>query len=209
MRSAGIPCPGIDHLGDCDFWNGHLYVAMEGTNPPQIGVFDSDLELVDTAAVAEQGWSNPWCAVDPLTSLLYSSPFDTDHLFAYEQSVDRNGLDLRPARTGPLRANDGAPLELERVQGGTFTPAGRLYLTVDSEDGGIIGVDVDTGRRAIHHRIAREPGWPEYHVVEGLAYGAVDGCSAAGTPGQLHVLVFDGAWENPDYLWFRHYRECD
>ena len=25
--------------------------------------------------------------------------------------------------------------------------------------------------------------------------------------GRLHVLLFNGAWEQPDYLWFRHYRE--
>jgi hypothetical protein len=60
----------------------------------------------------------------------------------------------------------------------------------------------------LRHRIEREPGWPERHVVEGVAYGALDGHSAPGMGGRLHVLVFDGDRDQPDYLWFRHYHEC-
>jgi hypothetical protein len=207
VRSAGIPSAGVDHLGDCDYWQGHLYVAMEGTNPARIGVFDDELEFVDSASVDVQGTSNPWCAVDPLTGLLYSSAFETDHLVAYEQSLEHDGLDLRPCRTVPLRTEDGHPLELERVQGGVFTPGGQLYLTVDCRDGGVLGVDVETGRRSLSHGIEREPGWPDRHVVEGLAYGSLDGNAPAGMTGRLHVLVFDGERNEPDYLWFRHYRE--
>jgi hypothetical protein len=207
VRSAAIPCAGIDHLGDCDYWDGRVYVAMEGTNPARVGAFDTELEFIGSAAVGDQGSSNPWCAVDPLTGLLYSSPFDTDHLVAYELSLDGDGRDLRSSKTVPLQAPDGASLELERVQGGSFTPSGRLYLTVDVCDEGIVGVDVDTGQQMLHHRIEREPGWPDYRIVEGLAFGALDRRPAAGMSGRLHVLLFNGAWEQPDYLWFRHYRE--
>jgi hypothetical protein len=206
VRRAGIPCAGIEHLGDCDFRDGRLYVAMEGTNPARMGVFDTDLEFIGSAAAGDQGSSNPWCAVDPLTGLLYSSPFDTDHLVTYEVSVERDRVDLRPSQPVPLRTADGAALELERVQGGAFTPSGQLYLTVDSGETAIVGVDVDTGRQMLHHRIEREPGWPDHHVVEGLAYGALDGRSADRMGGQIHVLVLIGGGQ-PDYLWFRHYDE--
>jgi hypothetical protein len=93
------------------------------------------------------------------------------------------------------------------VQGGTFTPQGRLYLTLDCQDGGILGVDIDTGRQGLWQRIEREPGWPLRHVVEGVAYGSLDGRSAEAAEGQLHVLVFDGERNEPNYVWLRHYRE--
>ncbi len=207
VRSVGIPCPGIDHLGDCDYWDGRLYVAMEGSKPARIGVFDANLEFIGSSAVGEQGSSNPWCAVDPLTGRLYSSPFDTDRLVAYDLSVEGVGVRLTPSHTVSLHDADDTPVALERVQGGSFTPSGRLYLTVDSRDSGIVGVDVDSGRRVLHHRVERQRGWPDFHIVEGLTYGAVGGHSDVRTPGQLHVLVFTGAWEKPDYLWFRHYAE--
>ena len=207
VRQVGIPDAAIEHLGDCDYRDGHVFVAMEGTSPARMGVFDTDLEFVGSAAADDQGSSNPWCAVDPLTGLLYSSPFDTDHLVAYELSVAGGGVDLRSSHTVPLRAADGAALELERVQGGAFTPAGRLYLTVDSRESAVIGVDVDTGRKMLHHRIERKPGWPDHHVVEGLAYGSLDGRSAVEMGGQLHVIALTGGRGRSDSLWFRHYHE--
>jgi hypothetical protein len=105
-----------------------------------------------------------------------------------------------------LRAADGDALELERVQGGAFTPSGQLYLTVDSRESAVIGVDVDTGRQMLRHRIEHEPGWPEHPVVEGLAYGSLDRRSAVGMGGQIHVIALTGGGQ-PDYLWFRHYDE--
>ena len=205
-RSAGIPLEGIDHFGDCDYWEGHLYVAMEGTNPARIGVFDANLDFVGSAPLDHEA-SNPWCAVDPLTGRLYTSPFDTDHLVAYELCIDGDGINLRSPRRTQLRDRDGVRLELGRIQGGAFTPSGCLYLTSDTTDGGIIGVDVDTGRQMLRHHVDRERGWPDFHIVEGLAYAAVDGCTNIPVGTRLHVLVFTGAWEKPDYLWFRHYRE--
>jgi hypothetical protein len=206
-RSVGFPVAGLDHLGDCDSWDDLLYVAMEGTNPARVGVFDWDLEFVNSVALEDQGASNPWCAVDPLTGRLYSSPFDTDHLVAYERCIEADGLHLGSSERIRLRDVDGTPLRLERVQGGAFTPSGCLYLTSDTVDGGIVGIDVDTGRRMFHHDVDREPGWPDYHIVEGVAHAALDGGTNLPADTQLHVLVFTGAWEQPDYLWFHHYRE--
>jgi hypothetical protein len=207
VRSVGVPEPGIDHLGDCDYRDGRLYVAMEGSSPARVGVFDTELDYMGSGAVCDQGSSNPWCAIDPLTGRLFSSPFDTDHLVSYELRVDSRGVSLDSSHAVLLRDADGAPLELERVQGGSFSPSGRLYLTVDSRDAAIVGVDVDTGRRMLRHHIERERDGPDYHIVEGLTYGALDRRTEAGMGGQLHVLVFTGAWEQPDYLWFRHYGE--
>jgi hypothetical protein len=145
--------------------------------------------------------------VDPSTGQLYSSPFDTDHLVAYDLCTDGDGIEVRSPRRIQLRDAHGAPLRLERVQGGAFTPSGRLYLTSDTMDGGIVGVDVDTGRRMLHHHVDRQPKWPDYHILEGIAYATLDDGADVPIDTQVHVLVFTGAWEQPDYLWFRHYRE--
>ena len=210
VRSVGFPCEGIDHFGDCDYVDGHVYVAMEGTAPAKIGVFDAELDFVAGAPVDRQGMSNPWCAIDPVTGFLYSSPFDTDHLDAYERHLRHGRFELRHAQSVTLRTADGDPLALERVQGGTFTPDGRLYLTGDTREGGIFGVDVDSGARILHQKIWYEHGWPGRHIIEGLAYCvAMDEQSAAGLEGQLHVLVYDATRKRPDYLWFRHYDERD
>ena len=208
VRSVGFPREGVDHFGDCDAVDGHVYLAMEGTDPALIGVFDADLHFVASAPVDPQGLSNPWCAVDPVTGLLYSSPFDTDHLDAYEHHLDHGRFELRHTRSVTLRTADGDPIALRRVQGGSFTPDGRLYLTGDTRHGGIFGVDVASGARILHRKISYERGWPERHIIEGLAYCIRDGCSPApGMTGHLHVLVYDATKDSPDYLWFRHYDE--
>jgi hypothetical protein len=51
---------------------------------------------------------------------------------AYELSVARDRVDLRPSHTVPLRTADGAALEVERVQGGAFTRAVLSMAAVSS-----------------------------------------------------------------------------
>jgi hypothetical protein len=80
VSGSGIPEPNIDHLGDCDVHGGLLYVAMEGAALARVGRFDLDRGFQGSAPLTAQGRSCPWCVVDPQTGLLYSSPFDADHL---------------------------------------------------------------------------------------------------------------------------------
>ena len=64
----------------------------------------------------------PWCAVHPVTGLLYTCNYGTpDRLMAYH----RETLQRQPAgdfRIGP------APIFIDRIQGGVFTAHGRLIL---------------------------------------------------------------------------------
>ncbi len=104
-----IPVPGIDHLGDCDVHAERLYVAMEGTAPAQIGWFDLDLSFVAAARLPGGVTSCPWCALNPIDGLLYTSPFDTDRLHVH-QPVHRDGaFELRPVREVTLSTEDGTP----------------------------------------------------------------------------------------------------
>jgi hypothetical protein len=209
VSSAGIPEPDIDHLGDCDVHHGALYVAMEGGPLARVGLFDLDLGFRGSAPLAAQGASCPWCALDPRTGLLYSSPFDTDHLSVYRVVRGGGSLGFRHVRDVPLLTDDGSSLTLERVQGGAFSRQGHLYLTSDRRDGGISGIDVDSGRRRLHVRIPFEPEWPDNEVIEGLALVDLDEAGPPWLRGTLHVLVLSISPEASDTIWLRHYDTAD
>ena len=210
VTNVGLPEPGIDHLGDGDIHDGRLYVAMEGTVPARIGALDLDLRYLGSADVAAQAGSCPWCAIDPGDGLLYSSPFDTDRLCAYRPNwTEAGGFSLRHVRDVELRTEDGTPLRLERVQGGSFAEAGCLCLTSDSRDGGIHGIDVRTGRRMLHHRIPFEPDGPQNEVIEGIVATDLGAPALPWLKGILHVLVLARRQDESDRVWFQHYDTRD
>jgi hypothetical protein len=153
VDETGIPEPGVDHLGDSDVHDDRLYVAMEGTDPARIGVFDLDLTFLGSAALTAEGDSCPWCAVNPRDGLLYSSCFDTDRLCAYARVADGESFALRHIRDIALVDEDGTPLQIARVQGGAFTDEGQLFLSSDDSGDGIHGIDISTGQRRVHHRL--------------------------------------------------------
>lgn len=209
VLGVDIPEPEIDHLGDCDVHSGVLYVAMEGSASARVGVFDLDLGFQGSAPLAAQGRSCPWCAVDRRTGLLYSSPFDTDHLSVYQGVRDGERFRFEHLRDVPLLTEDGSPLTLERVQGGAFSGRGHLYLTSDCRNGGLVGVDVDTGRRGLHVTIPFEPEWPDNEVIEGLTLVDLEGAGVPWLAGILHVLVLSIRPARSDRVWLRHYDVAD
>jgi hypothetical protein len=201
-----IPEAGIDHFGDCDYHEGFLYVAVEGSGTGSVSVFDRDLRYFGTVPL-DQGEDAPWCAINPRDGLLYSSRFATDRLAVYERqgSPQSGAMTLEQVSEVPLLSEDGALLRLERVQGGVFSPSGQLYLTDDTPAGGILGFDPHTGRRALHVAIPYRPGAPEYEVVEGLTLLDLSGARVPAMRGQLHVLVFNASEDRPDAVWLRHF----
>jgi hypothetical protein len=186
VDETGIPEPGVDHLGDAEVHRDRLYVAMEGTDPARVGMFDLDLTFTGSAAVTAQGDSCPWCAVNPHDGLLYSSPFDTDRLCAYERIADGDSFVLRHHHDVPLADQDGTPLRHERVQGGAFTDEGHLYLSSDHPTGGIHGIDVTTGQRLVHRPLTLSS---ESEVVEGLTIADLADRPEPWLQGLVHVLV--------------------
>jgi hypothetical protein len=209
VSGTGIPEPDIDHLGDCDVHRGVLYVAMEGGPLGRVGLFDLDLRFRGSAPLAAQGASCPWCAVDPRSGLLYSSPFDTDHLSVYRPVRGGDHVGFHHVRDVPLLAGEGACLSLERVQGGAFSSQGHLYLTSDCRNGGILGVDVGTGRRLLQVTIPFEPEWPDNEVIEGLTLADLHKASPPWLSGTLHVLVLSIRPQASDTIWLRHYDAAD
>lgn len=161
----------------------------------------------------------PWCAVNPANGLLYTSPFypsplDTSHLEAFARSMPKGsfsiGFQLRHVGRFDLLDESGRPLGIARVQGGAFSPGGHLYLVSDTADGGILGFDLVTGRKALHHTVAYNPdpfGPDELgEELEGITVWDLDSGTPPGIGGQLHVLMIDNELLSDDDLYFKHFR---
>ncbi|MEX2494292.1 MAG: hypothetical protein WD425_21340 [Nitrospirales bacterium] len=92
---------GYNHFGDLDYFDGYLFIPLEGNNidpgnfytppkkvriTPRVAVFRaSTLSYVGSFLLPEQTHA-AWCAIHPITKRLYSSNIDissTNPLFAY------------------------------------------------------------------------------------------------------------------------------
>jgi hypothetical protein len=227
---ANLSGEGYDHLGALCFHqdpgdkNGYLYVPLEHTNkekPSHLLVYDRDQNFICSTPFAVQGADGPWCAVHPANGYVYSSAFgdDTSHdpfsMFVYERQLVRNrwgditDIHLRFVDRFPLYDEDGAPVTLNNVQGGAFSPLPHchLYLSVDVDGGGLMGFDTVTGRRTIHtdvecHRTKNiGPKTVQWQELEGLTVWNLDGRNAPGIQGQLHLVMT----EHNDVWFFKHF----
>lgn len=249
--SAGIPVPGYDHFGDPDCHAGVVYVPLEGGQPPMVAAFAADtLRFLGAGALTAQTQA-PWCAVHPSNGLLYTSDFNGARavdpqpatplvLQVYARTFGADGASFTLTHVGnfPLVGADGAGIVVNRVQGGTFSPNGHLYLVSDTAGGGILGFDVLTGRLVTHHAVNYQPimqvdptGGVAAGVVNGVAglFGAddpvpervmkeelqgitawdLDDGRAPGIRGQLHLLMIDNVGSGADDLYFKHFTASD
>ena len=212
--STGIPT-GHDHFGDLDFYEGHLYVAMEKSEgaplPPGVAVFDTNLVFIGWAPLQYQAEAS-WCAINPLTGLLYSSNFYLDKpihcaLHVHRPIITETEFKLEFVDVFPLFEVAGGPRLMARVQGGAFSERGHLYLVVD--DGtGIVGFDMLRGRQSAYIYVDYKPSKKE--ELEGITIWDLDNGVAPNIIGQIHLLMID-TFTAPfgldvDDLYFKHYQ---
>ncbi|MFN2495748.1 MAG: hypothetical protein ABR608_07560 [Pseudonocardiaceae bacterium] len=113
------------HVGAPGYYDGWVYVPVQG--PYGVWRATADLSRSEWFPLAVGALDLfPWCAVNPLNGRLYTSDSNiakrrTPVLFAY----DRNTMERRPE--DDIRLTPG-PIPLESVQGGHFTPRGRVLL---------------------------------------------------------------------------------
>jgi hypothetical protein len=200
---------GGDHMGDPDHHEGLLYVPLEGTSPPRILIFQgSNLNFIDSAPLTAQN-DAPWCAINPLNGLLYSSPFNSDHLTVYKRLPIGNShggsivLELEHLYDFPLFDSQGSPVSLLRIQGGAFSPSGHLYLVSDVDSGGVLGFDMTTGRKIFQRTKESLPTGAE---MEGITIWDVDPLSSPHIGGQIHVVWLQDEAIVDDDLYFSHFR---
>lgn len=210
VAATGIP-PALGaytHMGDADFYNGRLYVPMEGSTPA-IAVFDSNLNYITHAYIPGAG-DAPWCAINPVDGLLYLSSFDgVSQVRKFRMDWSANTLTLTQVGAVDLKDSAGNPISLRRIQGGAFSPKGHLYLVMDVAGHGVKGFEVRSGRQYAEFPINYDPSWDTAEELEGIDIWDLDNGAAPGVNGQIHVLMLDNDWPSADDLYFKHYSLTD
>ena len=129
---------GVDHMGDCDFFDGGLYAGAEDGSAyqhPYVLQFDASLNFIQgfalSPALMTQGV--PWAAVDPVGGHLIVANWDpTPELFL---------LDLS---TGTYLSSITLSQTLGRIQGAKVFE-GALYASTSDQSRGIYKIDLATG----------------------------------------------------------------
>ncbi len=217
LQPAELVEGGWHHYGDLAYYDGHVYVAVEGGDGPVVAVFRADdLEYVGYAYLdgAGQDGHAPWCAIDQDTGLLYSGcdRIDGTHpIEVYEVHFDAAGQVAFADNLDPFVPLDeaGNPIVFDAtddgiyVQGGDINPLGDLFLV---EADGISVFDLWTGIRKHTIPVAYETHWAWYEELEGVTWWDLDANdSAPGIGGQLHLLMLDNDWPAPSDLYFKHF----
>ncbi len=208
-----LKAQGYNHYGDLDWFEGHLYVPLEGTTPRKIVLVDAATLTVLSTADVPQGHA-PWCAVHPHNGLLYSSTFNNVGLVtAYHRRVTQGKLELSLVGNFELFDQDGRPMIIDNVQGGTFSSNGHLYLVSAATDvrrAGIYVFDMITGRKRARIHVDHNPtygstNWTD-DELEGITLWDLDDGSAPQIGGQIHMVMIDLVGTGDNDLYFKHFR---
>ena len=222
---------GYYHLGDCDYFEGRVYVPIEGGPKPLVAPISVKGQQVvcreNDVIILTNQFEAPWCAFNPLNRLLYSSNFNVDHsgLSVYRVEKTFSGLEssLKGEFVGtvPLFDQNSNSRTLQRVQGGVFSPLGHLYLV--SDDGtGILGFDSLTGKQCAHIPVDYKPDLKGLkgagadiigvgsensgEELEGITLWDLDYGQAPHISGQIHLIMIDQFGSGDNDLYFKHYK---
>jgi hypothetical protein len=221
--STGIP-PALsddryNHIGDIDWYQGHLYVPVERSGHPTIdGIFrfpmisvftTPDLDLVGYAPFTHQRLQAGWCAIHPPTGELYSSAMNTCTVQVYKISVDPavNSVTLDHLRSVDILTEDGSPLQLDMMQGGAFSSSGQ-YLFLSNHGGenrGIHVIDITTMRQVLSE-VYDDPVFDDNFEVEGLTVWDETDPVAGTSTAELKLVFLNNDVFERDNLTIRNYR---
>jgi hypothetical protein len=201
--------PGHLHFGDIDYFDGIVYVALEkgdgNASYNAVGRFRaSDLAYYPALPMPldspqRSGAIFPWIARNPKDGLFYSSKFNNvTELYKYEITggtiIYRGAVSLSKT--------------LQEVQGGAFTPSGRLYVSSNSKATRAVNViDFEAATRAVvigTGDLTWDPGDSE--EIEGITVWDLDNGRAPGVRGQIHVIMLQQEIHSNDDWYFKHMR---
>ena len=169
----------IDHLGDLEYRDGELFVAGE-SNPNAILVFDAATLEFKRAMIASAQADMPWLAfTQGPKPLIVTSEFNASRLLFRDQATGELVSSVL------LRCGNGNPTTIGRVQGGTVSPDGKLFLSSDDSPGGIYGIDLFSGVVSTFVATPRKERTlgARDEELEGLAWWDL------GKGGQLHLVL--------------------
>jgi len=208
---ADLRAQGYYHMGDIDYYQGHIYVPVEGRHRPfkLLKIDAATMELKGVANFWQQQKHAPYVAINPTTGILYTSEFTPNKkvgLYGYKMIDDEKGFRLEHAPRLVLKnAKGDRPVKVHRIQGGEFDLETRtLFLVSDRVDGGILAFDMDTGNFKYAHYVDYRPGFPNYEELEGITIWRKAEHKTAGVEGAIHVLMLDNDL-NGDDVYLKHY----
>ena len=180
-----------------------ILFSSEGTSPP-VYLSSTELTHISSTGTSEPNTYAPWCAMNTLNGLLYTSEFDANFLYVYKLELVSGKLILDFLGYFYLLHENGSKLTVNRIQGGVISRnTGHLYLVSDKKDGGIIGFDMITGRRAFHKVVEYDP--DEKFLWEDEPE-ELEGIDLINLPsGQIHLIMLDNDG-NDDDVYFKHYK---
>ena len=194
---------GWRHYGDLTYAKGRLYVALEGGGRGGVGAFDTQLKPIGFASF--NTGDCPWIAYNSRDDYFYTSDFHAWELRRYQITVQDNKVIANLNGKIPLIDRNCRKTLIDRVQGGTFSKNGRLYVTSDIQNGGIRGIDVRTGMVFLAIRVNFDKDG-EKEELEGITLWDLDSGVAPGIRGQVHVLMIQNEISSNDDLYFKHFR---
>lgn len=219
---------------ECFVFDGQTFVLVpmekdDNQPPPAIAFFRGDsLDFVVHVHFPHPTHGS-WCATDA-QGLVYAANSDDNLIRKYSVNwekllTDRTQVQLTLQAELPLRNENGNPMAVPYLQGGCVTPSGGLlYLVAGTTDApiatdGITVFDLSTGRKVKQstqtgqfayefYPDGPDPGshddlWDE--EPEGITFWDLDDGRAPGISGQLHAILLDNDWPDPDEIYFKHY----
>jgi hypothetical protein len=113
---------GNPHFGALDVHDGWVFVPIQKPHGIWRIRLDGSEQAFHKPSAMPDSNMFPWCAIHPVTGLLYTSSYDApSFLHAYERMT----LNHMPEDKIPLQK---ISMFLDRVQGAAFSPRGRLIL---------------------------------------------------------------------------------
>lgn len=227
--TVGLPYPykdsGYNHFCDADFvesWRsgeGALVVPIESeghTLPPILVEYDSNLVPHSVYGLLNQSTNSaPWVSVCPFhEDLIFTSDFYSCRgpvtLNVYKRHRNSSGELVSFGYLGdfPLYTLEGESIELEKIQGGEFSPTGNLFLLAQGgvNGSGVYAFDMRSGRLFdFYYAMIEEDDNQEF---EGLTIWNLDAPEFEGYRvfGQLHVILADDEALTRTDIYFKHWR---
>jgi hypothetical protein len=209
---------GCSHIGDVDYRDGTIYVAIDGCTDghAKVGMFRREtlayqgtFDLPGLSRAAGVAWS-------PVDEQLYALNRNRNALRVYEVHASGNDVTAALVREVPMLAPDGSRFRGNRAQGLKFAQSGRLYVVFDHVDfakGGVYEFDVGsqaarlTSFMPVKHGCTgvltciRDRGLYLGDEIEGLL---IEPIHSGPYRGDLHVLMIDNDLGRDD-VYFKHY----
>jgi hypothetical protein len=175
------------HIGAAGYYDGWVYVPVESP----FGVWKVKADLTENNFIPGPMGSFPWAAVNPQNGRMYTCDFGPNPpiLTAY----DRNTLVRKPEDDILLK------YPINNVQGGVFTPRGRIIL-VTSDPNGLFVYSAKTGYCFGAKSLGNYGSTGS--EVEAVAVRA---WNLENTLTTVHVLELDNDWANPDDMYLHSY----